>query len=169
MAKPANPRWVTLSLGFVESRILLECLASIRKVYAVNPAEIDDSASEVWYSRRGCESAGMSKEDSDAWIESLHDLKLQHLDAIERWIRALAKKEDDPCVMRIRIEEVPGFLTVLNDHRLLVAARTGVTEEEMNVESIFDLEEFPQTKQRALIEMDLLGGVMQQVMMRAEL
>lgn len=169
MAKPANPRWVTVSLGFVESRILLECLVSIRKAYVVLPAELDDATSAVWYSRRGCESAGMSKEDSDDWVESLHDVKRQNLDSIDRWIRALSRTEEDPCLMRVRVEEVPGFLTVLNDHRLLISARTGVTEDDMNIETIFDLQDLPQAKQRALIEMDLLGGVMQQVMKRAEL
>ena len=63
MAEPAKTRWLTLELGFFESQILLQTLRTIQKNYRINPAELDDETAGVWYSRRGCESAGMSEEE----------------------------------------------------------------------------------------------------------
>jgi len=155
---------VTLDLGFIESQILLQSLKTIWQNYQVNPREMDDATSAVWYSRRGCESAGMSNEEATDWVDNLHQAKLGNLELLERWIRALSRKKEGGCRVRIKIDEASSFLSVLNDHRLLVAARNGIGEAEMDVELIDRLKSLPPNQQTALLEMDLIGAVMEEVM-----
>ena len=163
MAEPAKTRWVTFELGFFESQILLQSLRVISRNYRIKPEEADAKTAAVWYSTRGCQTSGMSGEDTAEWLAHLHQIKQANLEPVERWILALSQKKSDRCRMRIKLEEAAGFLAVLNDHRLFLAARHDIGEAEMNMRNLGQFRLLPPHQQTAVLEMELMGMVIEQV------
>jgi len=59
---------LVLEFGSVEKQILLHTIAAILENYKRKPADIDPRTAAVWYSTRGCKSAGMSEEETREWV-----------------------------------------------------------------------------------------------------
>jgi len=164
MGEPSKTRWLTLNLGFLHSQILLASLRTVSRNYQIQPDDLDAETAAVWYSSRGCETARMTPEETADWRSNLHSIKRANLELIQRWIRTLSRKKEGVCRFRIRLDEAPSFLTVLNDHRLLLAARHQIGQEEMDHRLVDQFNHLTSAQQTALLEMELMGLVMEEVL-----
>lgn len=159
-----NLRWFTLRLGYSESQVLLRSLQTIQRNYTIPPGELDAETAAVWYSTKGCETAEMTDGETADWLRNLHRGKESNRELIGGWIRTLAGKKEGPRRLRIKWEDAAHFLTVLNDHRLLLAARNDIGQEEMDLQRVDRLGELESKQQTALLEMELMGLVMEEVL-----
>lgn len=145
----------------VESRILLEILSALAEAYRVQPGELDPATAAVWYSTRGCASAKMSATETAEWMESLHGFKGANLRLLELWLEQLAQPDGKAHRFSIKLEDAPMFLTVINDYRLMAAARHDIGEAEMTVGFLESIQHLAPERQRALAEISLLAWLME--------
>src|SRR6267143_6239458 len=124
---------ITLSFGAFESQMLLRIMSSIIQNYNITPAEMGPKEAAVWYSNRGCESAKMSAEETRDWLEQLHGFRSANLDRLEDWAKQLTAAKADHFELRVPLPEAEKLITLLNDHRLLAAARHDIGQPEMDL------------------------------------
>lgn len=155
---------VTLTWNALESRVLRQILDSIAAHYRVPPAQVDPRTAAVWYSSRGCETAGMSAEDTRDWLEQLHGFKSANLGLINDWIKQLTQCQQGHYALRINLEQAARLVTVLNDHRLLAAAQHGIGQEEMDLPSQQALQKLAPAQQVALFEIHLLAWIVEELL-----
>jgi len=147
-----------------EKRLLLGILESIRTHYQIKPADLDAKAASVWYSTRGCQTAGMTPVETRDWIENLFRYRSEQVQALTTWMRRLQHKQDNRHILVLHFDEVPRFLAVLNDHRLWQAARHDLGEPEMALGFAGASEALGPEQQIALCEVELLGYLMERVL-----
>ena len=162
-AKLVNQQAV-LTFNLVEGRLLRQVLQTVREHYRLKPSELEGAIGAVWYSTQGCRKARMTPEETAEWVEALHAVKLSHLHLLDQALEQLHNPQDGKPVIRLRYEDVPTFLTIINDHRLLSAARGEIGEQEMNLRSFRTINRLPPPKQAALYEVHLLAYVMEQLL-----
>jgi hypothetical protein len=155
---------IEISLAEPESHVLRHVLAEVAANYRLKPGQLDPKAIAVWYSTRGCESARMSQEETAAWLENLHAFRGGNLRRIEQWRRELSNARGNHYRLRLALGDAPVLLTVLNDHRLLTAARHGIGEGEMDFHSLEAFAAMTPEQQSALFEIHFLAWIMEEVL-----
>jgi hypothetical protein len=155
---------LVITLELLEIELLLRTFHVITQEYRIKPADQDAKLAEVWYSTRGCKSAGMSPEETRDWLELLHGYKSANLALLEDWIRQLTELPSGKPELRIRLEHAPNLLTICNDHRLLLAARHNIAESEMDLRRRGELGQLPVAKQTAVYQIHLLGWVIEELL-----
>lgn len=155
---------IVLCFGPEEAQFMRRVFASIIRQYQVKPEEVHPRVAEVLYSTRGCRSAGLNEEQTREWIENLHTLKMANLMALRRWRRRLTAKSDDVIELRLPDDEAQTLVTVLNDHRLISAARYNIGEDEMDIRTLTQIESLGARQRAALLDVMLLGGVIETVL-----
>jgi hypothetical protein len=155
---------LTLAFDSVEAGVLREAFASIIANYQTPPDQMDPKVAAVWYSSRGCQSAGMSAEETSAWRRDLHNFKSANLQLLKGWAEELSARKSDPYQLQIDVDKAPALLTVLNDHRLYAAARHNIGESEMTMPISLAFASLPPARQAAVIQIDLLGWIIEVIL-----
>jgi hypothetical protein len=164
MQAARNRNTITLSLSVIETQILLYILQKIATNYQLKPEDLDPKVASAWYSTRGCQSAGMSSEETREWLQNLQQYRSAHLQHIQRWSRRLAATKSGSGHLPIKLQDAPILLTVLNDHRLLMAAKYEIGQKEMDAHSLSSLNSLPARTQTALAEIHFLACMIEQIL-----
>ena len=152
---------IVLRLAPSEAQFLRRIFAGIIRQYLLKPDEVHPSVADVWYSKRGCVSAGLNEEQTREWIENLHHLKSANVAALRRWRRSIASRDETVVTLTLGDEESQALLTVLNDHRLMCAARHNIGEEEMDIRTIAQVETLRPRQRAALMDVMFLGAIIE--------
>jgi len=155
---------IVLSLNPAEGQALEQLLKTIIANYRIRPGDLDEKARLAWYSTRGCESAGLTAEETKDWLEQLHGYKSANVQRLEEWCQQISTQSPEGCKLRIEIEDAPVFLMSVNDHRLAAAARQEIGQTEMDLRSVEGLVHLKPEQQVALFEIELLGWLMEVVL-----
>jgi hypothetical protein len=157
--------FILLGFSFFESQVLCQILAFIKEQYRKKPSELDPETARSWYSVRGCESAGMSAEETREWLGQMHDYRSARIQAIDHCIKHLKPSDPgEPVEMSLALDQAVDLITVLNDHRLLASARNEIREEEMNVSTIAEFSSLPAPQQTALTEIHFLAYIIESLL-----
>ena len=147
---------VRLTLGGFESYFLKQILSFLRNSYQTKPSELDATISSAWYQMRG--SGTMSAEEKADWLNQLHEYKQASLISLNRWIESLSPPASTtPAELILPLGEIPVFVTVINDYRLVSAARHGIGQVEMDVRTLPEFNALPPPQQTALQEISFLA------------
>ena len=152
---------IVLRLAPSEVQFLRRIFASIIRQYLLKPDEVHPSVADVWYSKRGCVSAGLNEEQTREWIENLHNLKSANVAALRRWRRSIAPRGDAVATLAFGDEDAQALLIVLNDHRLMCAARHNIGEDEMNIRTIMQIQKLRPRQRAALMDVMFLGALIE--------
>jgi hypothetical protein len=155
---------IILRLGPEEAQFMRRIFANIIRQYQLKPEEVHPRVAGVLYSTRGCRSAGLNEEQTREWIENLHSLKTANLVALRQWRRQLAGKSEEVFELPLNDEHAQTLVTVLNDHRLMCAARYNIGEEEMDIRTLTQMENMGPRQRAALLDVMLLGAVIETVL-----
>jgi hypothetical protein len=156
---------ILLGLTFFESQVLRQILLFIGETYGKKPSELDPPAVAAWYSTRGCESAGMSSEETQDWVAQMHEFRSGRRVFIEKCVQNLRAKEiAKPLELTLGLEEASELVTILNDHRLLTAARNEIGQKEMDLNSMADFSALPAPQQTALTEIHFLAYLIESLL-----
>jgi len=155
---------ILLRFTAMEAQLLRRIFGSIIRQYNVKPQDIHPRIAEVWYSKRGCASAGMNDEQTHEWIETLHNLKSANAALLSRWRRNLAARPNHIPQLELTDEDSHTLLTVLNDHRLLCAARYDIGDTEMNMRSLADMQNLKPRQRVALVDIMFLAAIIETIL-----
>ena len=155
---------ITLSFRLSESRVVHRVLKAIVQNYKISPDELDPKVADAWYSTRGCQTAKMSTEETKEWLEHLYQYKGANLRLVEKWVKKFSGPKANQYYLRLKLEEAPALLTVLNDHRLLMAARHGIGQEEMDLNSLSAFSQLQPAQQTALYEIEFLARIIEEIL-----
>jgi hypothetical protein len=155
---------IILRFAPMEARMLSRVFSAIVRQYEMKPEEVDPRVADVWYSKRGCASAGMDEEQTREWVQTLHSLKSANAALLGRWKRNLAPRVDHVPQLELTDDDSHTLVTVLNDHRLMCAARFNVGEHEMNLRSLAELQTFKPRHRMALIDIMFLAAIIETVL-----
>jgi hypothetical protein len=155
---------LTLEFNFLENSLLRRALGEVIRNYKIKPESLDPEIAKWWYSTRGCKSAKMSEEETRDWVANLHAAKSAHLEKLEHWKKALSGRNQGPFQLNLTFEEAHALLTVLNDHRLLMAGKYAIGEDEMTCRSEEEFRHLSHGQQKALLSIDLLGVVIESLL-----
>jgi len=153
-----------LHFNAFESQFLHRVLLVILENYKAPPSDLDVPTADAWYSTRGCRSANMSPEDTQEWLAALHQVKNASLRHLEDWVGTLAKPSAADHRLTIDLRDVDVLLRVINDYRLMTAARQQLDEPELNRSTMLHDPELPPARRAALLEIDLLAWLMEQIL-----
>lgn len=151
----------TLGFKAKERALFLRVLSGILDHYRLAPDDLDPKIRGVWYSTRGCATARLTHEETREWIESLHAFKGAHVRALEVWRQQLQPGSTTGGTLQVPDDQVSVFLTVLNDHRLLVAAQNDIGEAEMSLRSTPELARLDPARLQALFEIQFLAAIIE--------
>lgn len=154
---------VVLTFNFLEATIFRRALNEIAEHYKLNPGEMEPKLAECWYSTRGCKSAKMSPQETQEWLNTLHDYKSANLQHVTRWNEALAHREAGQYQLVLSLEEAACLITVANDHRLLMATLHQIGQNEMDVRSIDEIVELKPGQQTALYCIHFLAAIIEEL------
>jgi hypothetical protein len=155
---------ILLRFAPMEARLLSRVFGSIIRQYAMKPEEIDPRIGDAWYSRRGCISAKMTEEQTREWVEALHTFKSANTALLGRWRRNLAPRVNHIPQLELTDEDSHTLVTVLNDHRLMCAARYNIGEQEMNLRSLAELQHVKPRQRAALVDIMFLAAIIETVL-----
>lgn len=155
---------IILRFAPLEARLLSRVFGSIIRQYALKPEDVHPRVAEVWYSKRGCAAAGMSEEQTREWVETLHNFKSANAALLGRWRRNLAPAPSHIAQLELTDEDSQTLVTVLNDHRLMCAARFDIAEEEMNMRSLAELQHLKPRQRVALVDIMFLAAIIETVL-----
>ena len=155
---------IVLCFGPMEAEFLRRIVGSIIRQYRLKPEEVHPSVAEAWYSRRGCASAGLDAEQTREWIENLHELKSANVTALREWRRKLAARSNKRAQLELTENDAHIVLTVLNDHRLMCAARHAIGDEEMSMRSFTEVEQLRPRRRAALMDIMFLGVLIETIL-----
>jgi hypothetical protein len=154
---------IHLSLGVFESKVLRQILILIRTEYRKKPSELDRETAAAWYNVRGA--THMSAEEQMDWLQQMHEIKGGRVEMLEKWIKSLEPAApDNPVELTLPVASIPDFLTVINDHRLLTAARNEIGQAEMDVRTMAEFSALPPLQQTALTEIHFLASFMEHLL-----
>lgn len=155
---------ILLRFAPTEARMLRRIFSSIIRHYALKPGEVHPSIAAAWYSTRGCASARLDEEQTREWIQNLHHLKSANVASVRRWRTKIASRPEDVAQLELTDEDSHILLTVLNDHRLMCAARHEIGEEEMNIRTLTQMEQIRPRRRAALLDILFLGSIMETIL-----
>ena len=156
----STARSIRMTLQSSEAPFIADVLVQLQKEYEVPPQELESKISEVWYSKKGHQGTGSSKEEIAEWNHSLFEFRGENARKIQDWIQLL-RRESYPVVWDVPLQEVDSLLMILNDYRLSLAARYEVAESEME----HDLTQIEDARKRlALLQIHLLGIMMDEIL-----
>jgi hypothetical protein len=155
---------IVLALGPFETQVFERTVGSILRQYQVEPEHVDPRVAAVWYSTRGCRAAGMTEEEIQEWLHALHEFKSANLKLLSAWAGTLAASKRKSLKLELSLEESATLLSVLNDHRLWLAAQHQIGQAEMDLRSVEALDQLQPAQQFALYEIHLLAWIMEEIL-----
>jgi hypothetical protein len=156
---------LVLQFGAMEKEILLQTVQAILHNYQLKPGELDAKTAAIWYSTRGCKSAGMSAEETAEWLDSLHSFKSANAKFLEQWCRQIKQVEPGKFELAVKVKDAATLVSVINDHRLHLAAKHEIGQEEMDQRwSAGEEKELSPERQSALVQIELLGWLIEVIL-----
>ena len=155
---------LALTCNLPHSRFLRRILNSIADNYQIKPAQMDPKSAVAWYSRRGCETAKLSEDDTREWLDALHGFRSARLGLLQEWIAQLAAPKAGEYELLVKPEEAHHLVGVFNDHRLLLAARNDIGQAEMDVHLLSATGQLSPARQAALFEIHLLAQIIEELL-----
>ena len=155
---------LVLEFGAIEKDILLQTVQAILENYTLKPGELDPRTAAVWYSTRGCKSAGMSDEETREWVDALYTLKSANAKLLQRWCAQIKELEPGKFELAVKLADAASLVTIVNDHRLHLAAIHDIGQNDMDVRSWVEDEQLSSEKQSALVQIELLGWLMELIL-----
>ena len=154
-----------LRFGPTEKQLLLHTVDAILQNYKLKPAELDPKTAALWYSTRGCQTAGMSAEETREWLDSLHGFKSANAQLLEQWAGQIKELEPAKFELTIKLAHAASLVTVINDHRLHLAAKYDIGQDEMDMRSWAEDElDLTPEKQSALVQIEVLGWLIEVIL-----
>lgn len=162
---------LVLQFGAMEKELLLSAVRAILKNYRLKPGEIDPKTAGIWYSTRGCQAAGMSDEETREWLENLYSFKGANARLLEEWSGQIKEIEPSKFEVAIKLEQAATLLTIINDHRLHLAAKYDIGQTEMDeagqgvlAEPLEEAAPLDAEKQFAIVQIDMLAWLMEVIL-----
>jgi len=176
---------LVFSLNSSERLLLTHVLLEIIEKYRLKPGELDAATASVWYSTRGCATAGLSAEETKEWLENLHAFKGSTLQRLEEWAAQLSDGRptqsaergaadsafpvplstlSEKSTLRIKADHAPAFVTAINDYRLAAAARHNIGQPEMDAHMPWQLIKLPSNQQQAVLEIHVLAWIIEKTL-----
>ena len=155
---------VVLEFGALEKQVLLHIFESVIRNYRQKPEEADPRVANIWYSTKGCKSAGMTAEETREWVRGLYEFKSANLAHLEKWTAAMGANPNADFTLKLTLEQAHVLLSILNDHRLLSAAQNEIGDAEMELHSLTEFEQLATSKQTALYEIHFLAWIMEELL-----
>lgn len=155
---------LVLQFGAVEKELLLHTVSAILENYKLKPGELDPKTAAVWYSTRGCKSAGMSEEETREWVETLYTFKSANARMLKRWCTQIKEIESGNFELAVKIADAASLVTVINDHRLHLAAIHDIGQSDMDMRGWAEDEQLPSEKESALVQIELLGWLIEVIL-----
>ena len=153
---------LVLTVNALEAHLLIQILDQLAAQYGLKPGELDASTASAWYSKRGCISARVSREETEEWLDSLQKIKGGRLKKIEEWSGGLKETKSNRPQLNISLDDAPIFISAINDYRLMTAARHNIGEAEMAIHSPIEFDLIPGERQEALLEIHFLAWVIEE-------
>jgi hypothetical protein len=153
-----------LQFGAVEKELLLQTVQSILDNYKLKPGELDPKTAAVWYSTRGCKTAGMSEDETREWIDTLYSFKGANAKLLEQWSNGIREVEPGKFELAVKIDQAANLVTIINDHRLHLAATYDIDQEDMDVRWSPEEEQLSPEKRSALVQIELLGWLIEVIL-----
>lgn len=155
---------LVLEFGDVEKGLLLHTVGAILHNYKLKPGELDSKTAAVWYSTRGCKSAGMSDEETREWIDSLYSFKGANAALLEQWRGQIKEREPGKFELTVKLAEASSLVTIINDHRLHLAATHDISQSDMDGRDWSDDAQVADEKQSGLVQIELLGWLIEVIL-----
>jgi hypothetical protein len=157
---------LVLEFGAVEKELFLQTVGVILNNYKLKPAELDPKTAAVWYSTRGCKSVGMSEEETREWVDTLYGFKSANARLLERWCSQIKEIEPGKFELAVKLSDAASLVTIINDHRLHLAAVHDISQSDMDMRGWDDAEDAqpPSQKESALVQIELLGWVIEVIL-----
>ena len=155
---------IIFTLSGLEQRVLERAIRSLVKNYKFPPDEIDEKATAVWYSSRGCQTARMSAGEAQEWLKQIHGLRMSRIDVLKKCLRQLARRKPGQFTMRVRRPNAETLMVALNDHRLWLAAHNDIGEMEMVMHSFSYASDLPPSQKSALREIEFLAYLVDELL-----
>ena len=153
--------WMMLELEAAEWRRLRRILEAIIRNYQIPPEEIPAQVARVWYSTAGCQSAGMSAEQTGEWLDELRAIRNSRLHLLQRCVREMESAGEGSYALRMSPEQAAIFMTSLNDHRLFLGAQHEIGEAEMTLPFFASAAGLAPARRKALFEIGALALVIE--------
>ena len=153
--------WVVLRFQADEAGLIQAVLRTLAAEYAMPPAELDASVAAVWYSTRGCQTAGLDRAQTAEWIAHLHQDKAGRAAQLRQWAEALDPAHAEGRVLRVRPADAQMLMMAINDHRLSLAARHGLGEAEMNIRTLESFLALRPEQRAALAQIEILAWLVE--------
>jgi len=153
-----------LEFGAIEKELLLQTVQAILQNYALKPGELDPKTAAVWYSTRGCKSAGMTAEETREWVESLYNFKSANAKLLQRWCSQIKELEPGKFELAVKLADAASLVTIINDHRLHLAAKHDIGQSDMDLRSWAEEEQLSSERQSALVQIELLGWLIEVIL-----
>lgn len=155
---------IRIALSTGEAMVLRRALDALAAAYRTPPERIDPRVAAVWYSTRGCQSAGMSSEETSDWVRQIHGFKSANLELVEGWLDQLDERAAGRAILELPLGHAEALVGALNDHRLRAAAEHGIGQEEMDLRDPLSVVGLASGRQAALIEIHFLAWVIEVVL-----
>lgn len=154
---------LVFTFNFLEGTLVRRALNEIIQNYKMKPDEVDPKVAAVWYSTRGCRSAKMTPEEVQEWLNTLHAYKSACLPLLKECQRELARRHSGHYRLSVTLEAAPSLMTILNDHRLLVAARNDIGQAEMDLHVFEQFARLKPEQQAAMFSIHLLACMIEEI------
>ena len=155
---------LVLQFGAVEKELLLQIVGAILQNYKLRPADLDPKTAAVWYSTRGCKRAGMSEEETREWVDTLYGFKGANAQLLERWCEQIKEVEPDKFELAVKLADAASLVTIVNDHRLHLAAVHDIGQSDMDMRGSVEEEELSSEKASAMVQIELLGWLIEVIL-----
>ncbi len=111
-----------------EAFLLRSSLEQILKNYRAQPEELPPAARDLWFKH----DHQLDEEDHEIWLQNLREYRGENSRLVEQLLKETSVRDVWPQVIVIPVDQADSFITIINDHRLYLAAVNGVGEKEMN-------------------------------------
>jgi hypothetical protein len=152
-------RW-RLSFDEHEAAFIVSVLAQLGRQYEEDPAKMSPALRAYWtgsisHHPAGAEARTELAEAQELLAESRMELRSQRLELVENWIQEYELAENrDPWQVEVTAADRDEFVAMLNDRRLLLALKLGVTESDMEIDPTQISDEM---RRHGIFEIEYLG------------
>jgi len=164
MRAALNEKNLVLTFDLLESSLLRHLFQQIIANYQIKPEQLDPKAASAWYSTKGCQAAGMSREETRDWLETLYGYKSASLSHLRNWSGVLESPNQGHCHIQLTLAEASILLTAVNDHRLWLAAKHDIGQKEMDACALPTFNTLEASQQIALSEISFLAGLIERML-----
>lgn len=139
--------------------ILRQALQQICGIYRAKPEELPDALRTLWHEA----APGMDENDIELWEQEAQAFRGENLQLAERLLQRIDANKQVPADLPITRHELETLVTLVNDHRLYLAALHGIDENTMAT-PVDEIKSLP--SKMVLMQIHFLGGMMELMLLR---